>query len=62
MGFWEIILGKDNLMEFDILIIEDFVKEFLVRICLESYNLGWYFVCLINWIVFYLVFKGIEEC
>lgn len=40
MGFWKIILGKDNLMEFDILIIEDFVKEFLVRICLESYNLG----------------------
>lgn len=62
MGFWEIILGKDNLMEFDILIIEDFVKEFLVRICLESYNLGWYFFCLINWIVFYVVFKGIEEC
>lgn len=48
MGLREIIPGKDNLMEPDISIIEDLVKEPSSRTCLESYNLGRYFVCLIN--------------
>lgn len=48
MGLRKIIPGKDNLMEPDISIIEDLVKEPSSRTCLESYNLGRYFVCLIN--------------
>lgn len=62
MGLRKIIPGKDNLMEPDISIIEDLVKEPSSRTCLESYNLGRYFVCLINWTVSYVALKGIEEC